>query len=83
MRGFIGYRSNTYLIGVNVDDLVHVEREQDVEEQDLVAPDDPLLLALSTKPLRPFVGHKFDTEPFPQEIARTAVQKGAVANGEE
>lgn len=52
-----------HLIGVDVDDFVHVKRKEDVEEQDLVAPDNPLLLALATKPLWPLVRHELHAEP--------------------
>ena len=34
------------LVGVHKDDLAQVEREQHVQEQDLVRPDQPLLLRL-------------------------------------
>lgn len=58
------YLSHTvHLVGVDVDDFVHVERKEDVEEQDLVAPDNSLLLALATQPLRPLVRHELHPEP--------------------
>lgn len=61
-----------YLISVHVDNLVDIEREQDVEEQDLVAPDDPLLLALPPQPLRPLVRHELHPEPATRAEAQTA-----------
>ena len=64
MHACIHRAQRTYLIGVDVDNLVDVEREQDVEEEDLVAPDDPLLLALPPQPLRPLVRHELHPEPF-------------------
>ena len=42
------------LVSVHVDDLLHIEGEKHVEEEDLVAPDDPLLLRLLPQPARPF-----------------------------
>lgn len=44
-----------YLISVDEDDLLDVEGEEDVEEEDLVAPDDALLLLLLMEPARPLV----------------------------
>lgn len=34
------------LVSIHKQDLVHGERKQHIQEQDLVAPDDPLLLRL-------------------------------------
>ena len=44
-----------HLVGVDVDDLLDAEREEHVEEEDLVAPDDALLLRLLRQPLGPLV----------------------------
>lgn len=43
------------LISVHKQDLVHRKRKQHVQEEDLVAPDDPLLLCLLVQPARPLV----------------------------
>lgn len=43
------------LVSVNEEDLLEVHREEDVEEEDLVRPDDPLLLLLRAEPRRPLV----------------------------
>lgn len=43
------------LTGIDKDDLVEVHREQDIQKEDLVSPDDPLLLGLGSKPMRPFI----------------------------
>jgi hypothetical protein len=53
------------LIGIDVDDLGEVQREQHVEEQDLVAPDDALLLRLLPQPVRPLVRDEGDLEAVP------------------
>lgn len=63
-----------YLIGVHVDDLVDVQWEQYVEEEDLVAPDDALLLALATQPFRPFVRHEFHSEPGLRHVPRSCYE---------
>lgn len=46
---------NDDLVGVDEDDLVHGQREEDVQEEDLVSPDDALLLRLLVEPARPLV----------------------------
>mmetsp|Transcript_2327 Transcript_2327/g.9075 ORF Transcript_2327/g.9075 Transcript_2327/m.9075 type:complete len:560 (+) Transcript_2327:669-2348(+) len=51
------------LIGVHIDDLVQVEREEDVEEEDLVAPNDALLLGLAAQPVGPLVRDHLDLKP--------------------
>ena len=43
------------LVGVDKNDLLEVHREEDVKEQNLVRPDDTLLLLLRTEPRGPFV----------------------------
>lgn len=48
-----------YLVGVHKDDLVQIQREQDIQEQDLVSPDDSLLLCLGTQPMGPVVCDEF------------------------
>ena len=43
------------LVGVHKDDLLEVEREENVQEEDLVTPDCPLSLLLLVQPPRPLV----------------------------
>ena len=50
------------LVGVDEDDLLEVHGEEHVEEEDLVRPDDPLLLLLCAEPGRPFVCHELVLE---------------------
>ena len=50
------------LISVDKDDLLEVHREEDIQEQDLVGPDDTLLFLLCPQPRRPLVGHKLVLE---------------------
>jgi hypothetical protein len=45
-----------YLVSIHEDDLVKIQWEQDIQEKDLVSPNDALLLSLSTKPMWPVVG---------------------------
>jgi len=47
------------LIGVDENDFLYVEGEEDVEEKDLVAPNDTLLFGLVMEPARPLVLDKF------------------------
>lgn len=51
------------LTSIDKDDFVEVHWEEDVKEQDLVCPDDPLLFGLRTKPMWPFVSDEFVFEP--------------------
>lgn len=44
-----------YLIRINKDYLLDTEWEENVQEQDLVTPDNPLFLSLSMKPPWPLV----------------------------
>jgi hypothetical protein len=46
------------LIRVDEDHARHVQREQHVQEQDLVGPDDALLVRLLVQPVRPLVRDK-------------------------
>jgi hypothetical protein len=50
------------LTGINENDLVEVHWEQHIQEKDLISPYDPLLLRLSSKPMRPFVRDKLILE---------------------
>ncbi len=43
------------LVGIDENDLLQVHRKEHVEEQDLVRPDDALLLLLCTEPRWPLV----------------------------
>ena len=56
--------------------LFDVKREEYVEEKDLVAPDDALLLGLLREPLGPLVGHVAHLET---ELLRH--ESGAVLEG--
>ena len=47
------------LVCVDEDDFVQGEGEEDVEEEDLVAPDFALLFFLGAEPVRPLVGDHF------------------------
>jgi hypothetical protein len=48
---------------IDKDDFVQIHWEQDIQEQDLVCPNYPLFLGLSSKPMRPFICHHFIFEP--------------------
>mmetsp|Transcript_14295 Transcript_14295/g.38881 ORF Transcript_14295/g.38881 Transcript_14295/m.38881 type:complete len:354 (-) Transcript_14295:2383-3444(-) len=51
-----------HLIGVNKDDLGHVHGEENVQEKNLVRPNESLFLALRIQPGRPLVGDKINLE---------------------
>jgi hypothetical protein len=44
-----------YLVGINKDNFLHVEREKHVKEQNFVTPNDSLLLVLLVQPPGPLV----------------------------
>ena len=67
------------LVGVDEDDFVEVEREEDVQEEDLVAPDLALLLLLRAQPVRPFVRH----ERVLEVVVRGQVREGTLEGGGE
>lgn len=46
------------LVSVYKDDFLKIHWEQDIEEQDLVGPNDALLLFLSAEPRWPFIRHE-------------------------
>jgi len=50
------------LVSVDEDDLLEVHGEKDIQEENLVAPNDPLLLALRPKPGWPLVRDEFILE---------------------
>ena len=50
------------LISVDKDDLLEVHGEKNVQEENLVTPNDPLLFALSPEPGRPLVRDEFILE---------------------
>lgn len=52
----------SHLVRVDKDDLRQAQRKQHVEKQDLVAPDDALLLLLAPQPRRPAVGDELNLE---------------------
>lgn len=47
-----------YLIGIHKQELVNNQREEHIQEEDLVTPDDALFLSLLMKPPGPFVLNK-------------------------
>lgn len=51
-----------HLISIHKEELVNNQREKHVQEEDLVAPDDSLLLRLLVKPPWPFVLNKLILE---------------------
>lgn len=51
-----------YLISVNKYYFVHSQWEKDIQEEDFVTPDDPLLFRLLMKPMGPFVLYKLILE---------------------
>ena len=52
------------LVGVDVDDLLHIEREKNIEEKNFVAPNNSLFFALSPEPFWPFVSHESDLTSY-------------------
>ena len=64
------------LIGVDEDDLLDVERKHDVEEENFVAPDDPLLLLLLVQPPGPLVLHVLVVEAVAAGILRQELFDG-------
>ncbi len=56
------------LVSVDEDDLLEAEREEDVQEEDLVSPDGALLLRLLVEPARPLVLHVLVLEPVPLRV---------------
>jgi len=64
------------LVRVDEDDLVEVHGEQDVEEENFVRPDDPLLLALMSQPRRPLVRDELVLETvFLSEVRNKLLRK--------
>ena len=52
------------LVCIYKDDLLHSEREQHIQKQDLVAPDEPLFLCLCVEPPWPLVLNQFVLKPI-------------------
>lgn len=52
-----------HLISIDENDLLDVEREEDVEEENLITPDDALFLRLLVEPTWPLVLHQLVLEP--------------------
>ena len=50
------------LIRIDKDDLLEIHGEENIEEENLVCPDDTLFFFLSPKPRRPFVRDKLILE---------------------
>lgn len=49
----------SYLISIDENNFLDVKWEEDVKEENLVTPDDALLLGLLVEPTRPLVLHQF------------------------
>lgn len=56
------YKLYPHLIGIHEYDLLDVQREEHVEEQNLVPPDGALAVALPLQPARPLVLHQLVLE---------------------
>lgn len=54
--------TETNLISIYKDNLIHCKREKHIQEKDLIAPDDALLLRLLVQPTRPLILHQFILE---------------------
>ena len=52
------------LVCIHKHDLLHSEREQHIQKEDLVAPDEPLFLCLCVKPSRPLVLNQLVLKPI-------------------
>jgi hypothetical protein len=50
------------LVGIDKNDLLQIHREENIEEQNFISPDDALFLLLSPKPRWPLVGDQFVLE---------------------
>merc|ERR1712062_638647 len=50
--------SPDHLVGINEDDLGHIQGEEHVQKKHLVGPNEPLFLALGIQPAWPLVGNK-------------------------
>ena len=46
-----------HLVGIHIDHLLDAEGKEDIKKEDLVSPDNALLLRLLGEPLRPLVRH--------------------------
>lgn len=55
----VSVQFNSHLVCVHKDDLVHSQREQHIQEEDLVSPDYALLLSLLVEPTRPLILDQF------------------------
>ncbi len=53
----------THLVSVDKYDLLDGQRKQNVQEENLVAPDDPLFLSLCVEPSWPLVLHQLVLKP--------------------
>ena len=54
---------SSYLVSINVDNLLKIQRKEDIQKKNLIAPDDPLLLRLLTKPMRPLIRYELILKP--------------------
>lgn len=56
------------LVTVHKDHAGHIQREQHIQEEDLVGPDHALLVGLLVQPVRPLVGHKLVVKAVLQQM---------------
>ena len=62
VRVWVRFKASGDLIGVDVDDFLHMEGEHNVQKQNLVATDNALLFGLCMEPLGPLVRHELKIE---------------------
>ena len=65
-----------YLVSIHKNDLLDAEREEHVQEEDLVAPDKPLLLCLCVQPPRPAILDQLVLKPIVLCHVRDEVLEG-------
>ena len=65
-----------YLVSIHVNDLLDAQWEEYVQEEDLVAPDEPLLLRLSVEPSRPAILDQLVLKPVVLSHERDEVLEG-------
>jgi len=65
-----------HLISIDEKNFLDIEREHDIQEENLVAPDDSLLLLLLVQPPRPLVLHVFVVKAVPAGVFREELFNG-------
>lgn len=63
------------MVGVHKDDLIHGQREENIQEEDFVSPNDSLLLRLLVEPTGPLVLHQLVLEAVRLGYVRDGVLK--------